>query len=275
MHRRAWYLLGCLFLLTTSAGCNCGGEPAPDSGTPDSGTQDTESGTPDTQTPESGILDSGTPDPETPDSGDGCPVCPAHSTCEVGEGSPRCRCDPGYLADAGGCEDVAAALDKLRWELPCVAAHVGDGCVTGPRQQTAMTLGGDPATTYEVALRFRGVVEYVAVTGGQRSGTFSIGGSPEDVGYNIYALRVSDPFETYYLNAGASGARRIYPVSSAHSIRVQGGATLTMVGDPVDGAEIINTDGDGGTNVVPGVPPAPAAFDGQFLQMDVLSVRRL
>lgn len=270
MHRRTWFLMGGLVLAMAGAGCNCGGEPTP---TPEGETAD--SGTPDTETSESGVLDSGTPDNETPDSGDGCPVCAAHATCEVDEGGPRCRCDPGYLADAGGCEDVAAALDKLRWELPCAAAHVGDGCATGPRQLTAMTLGGDPAATYEVTLRFRGVVEYVAVSGGLRSGTFSIGGSPEDVGYNIYALLVSAPPVTYYLNAGASGARRIYPVNAVHSIQAQGGATLTMVGDPVDGAEIINTDGDGGTNVVLGVPPAPAAFDGQFLQMDVLSVRRL
>jgi hypothetical protein len=39
--------------------------------------------------------------------------------------------------------------------------------------------------------------------------------------------------------------------------------------------EIKNLDAQGTPAVVPGVPPAPAAFDGQFIQMDVVSVERV
>jgi hypothetical protein len=92
------------------------------------------------------------------------------------------------------------------------------------------------------------------------------------VGYNIYSLEVGAPAATYYLNAGQSGPRRCFPIDYTETIPMQGATTLTLIGDPVDGVQIINVDDAGKPNVVPDVPPAPAAFDGQFIQMDVVSV---
>lgn len=176
-----------------------------------------------------------------------------------------CNCDPTP-------GQVAHTLDGLRWELPCVGAHSGDGCATGPAVRTSLTLPGDGGTTFDATLRFRGVVELIRVDGGVGSGTFRQGGALETTGYNAYSLVVGAPAAVYFLNAGQSGPRRTFPIDSTATIPLEGGTTVTLVADPRDGVEIINTDGDGGTNIVPGVPPAPLAFDGQFLQLDVVSV---
>jgi hypothetical protein len=182
-----------------------------------------------------------------------------------------CNCDTVPVRDAGQ-DEVATALGGLRWELPCAGAHAGDGCATGATVRTALTLPGDPATTFDATLRFRGVVELVRVDGGTGSEHFREGGALETVGYNAYSLEVASPQAVYFLNAGQSGPRRTFPVDYTRTIPLRGGSLLTLVANPRDGAELINTDGDGGTNVIPGIPPAPLAFDGQFLQLDVVSV---
>ena len=184
----------------------------------------------------------------------------------------ECVCASGYVLDGGSCENIAVVLGGLRWDLPCATAHAGDGCGASAKVMTSHSLGGSPETTYDVTLRFRGVVEYVTVTGGQLDGVFCTGGTPELVGYNTYSMKVSAPSQTYYLNAGHSGPRRCFPVDYTETVPMRGGAVVTLVGDPVDTAQILNIDGDGGTSVVPGVAPYPAAYDGQFLQMDVISV---
>ncbi len=180
-----------------------------------------------------------------------------------------CNCGDGGGSDAGA---IAVSLDGTRWELPCVTAHVGDGCTSGPKVSRSLQLGGDPRVTYDVQLRFRGVVEWVTVDGGVGTGAFRVGGQAEQTGYNIYSLEVEQPPSLSFLNAGGSGPRRTFPLDETHTLPMRGGTQVTIIGDPVDGAEIINRDGDGGVNVIAGIPPAPLSFDGQFLQVDVVSV---
>jgi hypothetical protein len=183
--------------------------------------------------------------------------------------SAGCNCGDASRLDAGA---IAVTLDGTRWELPCVGAHTGDGCTSAPRVSRSLVLGGDPQVTYDVQLRFRGVVEWVTVDGGVGTGPFRVGGQAEQTGFNIYSLEVEQPPTVYFLNAGGSGPRRTFPLEETHTLPMRGGTHVTITGDPVDGAEIINRDGDGGTNVIPGIPPAPLPFDGQFLQVDVVSV---
>jgi hypothetical protein len=59
--------------------------------------------------------------------------------------------------------------------------------------------------------------------------------------------------------AGESAERR-----AAHNVG--------LTADPTDGLEYSNEGPDGGPVVPPGVPPAPMAFDGQLVQMDVVAV---
>jgi hypothetical protein len=53
---------------------------------------------------------------------------------------------------------------------------------------------------------------------------------------------------------------------------MQSGASVTLAADTVNGSEITNRDANGNPIVVPEIPPAPTAYDGQFIQMDVTNV---
>ncbi len=182
-----------------------------------------------------------------------------------------CNCDGSLVPDAGG---VVGALDHARWELPChTGTASGDGCAAGPAVHSVITLGGDPAQLYDLTVRFRGVVEYFTLDGGTGIGPVREGGAPVNVGLNIYSLAVADPAATWYLNAGGGGPRRCFGLDEQAVVTARGGTTLTLAGDPLDGAELRNRDDAGVPIVVPGVPPAPLAFDGQFIQADVLEVR--
>jgi len=99
---------------------------------------------------------------------------------------------------------------------------------------TTATAGGSSGTIYDVVLRFRGVIEQRTYEGGTQEGSWYVGGSAPSMSdtYNIYSLNISSPPQQYYLNAGTSG--------------------LTYC----SGVDYTESD----------------AYDGQFLQMDVISV---
>lgn len=250
------------------------GATASDGGTRDSGGRD------------SGRGDAGRPLPPV-----SCEDGGAGTRCAGDAGASRCvdlhvdpndcgvcghRCRAEEACVAARCVAVASAFTGLRWELPCVTRSGRDSCTTpGVVRRTAL-MGGDRGVVYDVTLRFRGVVETEGYVGGETDGAyFQIGGAPINDTWNIYALSVSSPAETYYVNRGEGGLYRCFALDYTATIPIAAGATVTLVADPVDSAteEIVNTDGTGTPIVVPGVPPAPAAFDGQFIQMDVLTVR--
>lgn len=168
---------------------------------------------------------------------------------------------------------VDGGLESLRVELPCRGAHTGDSC-RASRATSSRTLDGDVGTTFDVTLRVRGVAEPVIFTGGMSDGPFYANGTPQPEGYGTFVLTVSEPAASYALNAGVSGPRYCFALDYERTIRVAGGATLTLTGDARDGAEIINRDASSRPIVIDAVPPAPTAFDGQFVQVDVLAVRR-
>lgn len=56
------------------------------------------------------------------------------------------------------------------------------------------------------------------------------------------------------------------------TIPIKGGATVFLEAHAIDAAEILNRD-DASQPIIPaGVPPAPDPYNGQFIQMDVISV---
>lgn len=171
--------------------------------------------------------------------------------------------------------NVAASLDGLRWELPCTRP-TGDPtvCETLPSASTSATMGGAPGAVYDVTLRFRGVVEISTYIGGSSNGYWQIGGSPPAAStINVYGLDVSSPGQTYYVNQGVSH-RVVVALDYTETVPIAAGATVTLRADSRDSYELRNIGASGQPIVVPGVPPAPMAFDGQFVQMDVISVVR-
>jgi hypothetical protein len=191
--------------------------------------------------------------------------------------------DAATPADSGSGVDVpsdatllgiASQLQGFRIELPCDAMTTETGvCTTTAtvdKQTHPLALGGDPGTTYDVELRVRGVVEWMTYSGCATSAQapFCIGGSKLDATFNIYSLTVPDPKQTYYFNRGATIEHAVYTVDYTVTIPMKGKAALTFSVDGQNLKEMANI-----TNlVVLEIPPAPAAYAGQFLQFDVVSV---
>jgi hypothetical protein len=180
----------------------------------------------------------------------------------------RCRSDDDLA-------DVAASLQGLRWEMPCKAGHQGPFCSAAVQKPiVTATLAGDPARQYVVTLRFRGVVEWEPYAGGRAEGSWYVGGRPDNGINNVYQLGISAPAQVFYLNApsGDGNLGRVWSIDYQKTIRVQGGAKVTLTADAQDGNLVSNLDDKGTPLVIPAVPPAPAPFDGQFIQLDVVSV---
>ena len=225
--------------------------------------------------PDAAVPDSGTPDAGLPDCED--VLCPVNAHCAASQ----CRCDDGFELDGGVCRSIAVTLSGLRWELPCLQpwpqapVYV---CITAAEVTRTAKLGGSPSKLYEIQLRLRGVLETKEYVGGTNQGsTLTLGATPVNDAWNIYRLQISAPPATWHVNRGPSGEYQCHAIDEVLTVRANGGATFTLFASSVDSnlTEIRNLGADGGAFVIQDVPPAPKAFDGQFLQMDVLSVREL
>ncbi len=197
-------------------------------------------------------------------------------------------CEAGSVSSMGQCTNVAGSLEGLRWELPCstdsgLCGTVYDG---GNVEVVSTTLAGTPGQTYAVTLHFRGVAEmrtYVEDDAGapQNTGAMGVanaqffvsGGGWLADGFNVYELDVSDPPGVYFVNSGVSHLENVWWLDNTATIAIKAGATVTLTANSLDSFEVANVNGmDGGPVLVPGVPPYPQAYDGQFIQMDVVSV---
>jgi lysozyme len=192
---------------------------------------------------------------------------------EGGAADAPAGCPPGSEGADGGCVSVAAALDGFRIELACTGAVSGFSCPSAPKTSGIVTLGGDPAVTYSVRIRVRGVVEQKTYTGGTNDGAYwQIGGTPGSDTYNVYELDVPAPAGIFYMNRGASNIHYCVPLDYEQTVLMAGGTTVKLAADPVDAYEIANLDETGQPILVQDVPPYPTAFDGQFVQLNVVSV---
>jgi len=276
------------------AGVDAGRAAGPDSGAPDS---DPDGGAPDSEL-DGGALEAGAGSDGGEDAT--APVCQADGvSCAQGDGAGICcagACVSGECCSASDCGqgdgsgflcteqrecvDVAASLSGLTWALPCTGEAGAQSCYTDPSQTVSATLGGAAGVTYDVTLRFRGVVEqktYDKGCAGAGSGLWVSGGAPANDSYNIYRLEVSSPAQTFYLNAGASNITHTFALDFQQSIRMNAGASITLYAASLDNQQIKNlqdpsTGTEGAPIVVEGTALAQP-YDGQFIQMDVLDVR--
>jgi hypothetical protein len=180
--------------------------------------------------------------------------------------------------------DAASSLAGLRIDVPCADKfNGGTEChwdrallqsadpAWKMKHELSRTFAGKPGVVYQVTLRVRGVVEPKNFAGGEvQFEHFQSGGTAVKNDYNFYDIRVSDPAATYTVNRHADKVGHYtFPIDYRVTIPIRGGATVTVGAYDSNDVAIANH----AQHVVDGVPPAPAAFDGQFFQVDVESVR--
>lgn len=166
----------------------------------------------------------------------------------------------------------AASLSALRWEIPSISPNTVDVDDAVDPSVITTIMGGTAGTSYAVTLRFRGVVETKAYTGGITNGFWNAGGTPDISGFNVYELTVSDPPGIYYLNAGSSDIYHCFAIDYEQTIPINAGATVQLKSETRDNRIVRNKDQFGNPIVINDIPPSPAAFNGQFIQMDVVAV---
>ena len=170
-----------------------------------------------------------------------------------------------------------SSLIGLSWELPCTAPNDVNTCLCGPGSTDTVTLGGDPGTSYNVTFRVRGVVELANYSGGtQLSPSYFYKNKTGTAGSalrNVYRLGVSSPANDYYINKGLIEGVDPVAIDYEITIPIDAGATVTLASDSAGGTEIDNA---GGLTVADDDPARPVVvsqpFDGQFAQIDVLSI---
>ncbi|MBA4188337.1 MAG: hypothetical protein C0467_10060 [Planctomycetaceae bacterium] len=178
---------------------------------------------------------------------------------------------------------IGASIDGYRWEFPCKEPmpenpKQGAGCASAlvkgdPKKTDNFTtereFEGEKGKRYEVTLRFRGVVEPMMYKDGKKDGEhFYIGGEPNNGTYNIYKLAISSPPSHYFLNRQDKVGHDIFTIDYTKTIEIDGGAKITFHGDGQNGQLISNFN----KLVVKDLPPAPKPYNGQFVQVDVVSV---
>lgn len=199
-------------------------------------------------------------------------------------------------ADAGPAEPLAT----FRWEVPCInnPGPNDDICKWNPAvfQQVwerRKNFGGDPTKLYDVTLRFRGVVEgklYNDASGKRfepagshpvvlKGGTPILGTGHE---YNQYLVKITEPASVTFLNAIRAEDHWVWAIDFTETLRVKGGAEILLGGYDGNDQLVTNvvrtTRGETSAQAlnqpltIPGVPPFPAPYNGQFVQMDVTHV---
>lgn len=132
---------------------------------------------------------------------------------------------------------------------------------------------------YEVKVRVRGKVELVPYQSGtqQANTSFYVGGVlyPLAAGWNVYKLEVSNPAQTYYINAYTSAMYVIGLIDYVATIQLRGNASLTMTMENPDEIQLYEPLGVVADDDTDRPIRVTQPYDGQFAQIDVLSVTEL
>ena len=183
-------------------------------------------------------------------------------------------CAPGEVRYGNDCLDVAVELHGMRLEVPCKGQSRGRRCLVSRRERTVTsTLLGNLAEVYEVELRVRGVIEQQRYVGGTLQGDTYLGGEPRSKQASLYRLEISEPEATIFLNLGDPRTERVVPVDFTVKVLMNGAAKVNLTVDTRDWRHLANRGSGGKAVIVEDVPPAPEPFNGQFLQLDVVSIK--
>ena len=199
--------------------------------------------------------------------------CDPNASCSAIGDEVSCACHRGWQGDGASCVREGR-LDPLRVESPCTAM-VGCGgggphatCSSVPTQTTGV-FEGTPGIAYEVTLRVRGVVELKVYTHGTDHGHWYEGGQPVPNPWNVFRLDLGG--DHHYLNHGTPGASHCVAMDFEHTLVIEGDTPVELAVLDEDACQLRNRGQGGDPIVVPGIPPAPRPFDGQFVQIDLVS----
>lgn len=222
----------------------------------------------------SSTVDSGA-DSSAVDSGDGtvgvdpCADgggCDPDASCAPDESGlkPVCTCAPELIGDGHICATMPT-LPVLRVDVPC-GAGTDDGQCEATNASEEVMLEGEPGQRFRVTLWIRGVVEEKPYSCARRDGNWCTKGDGQD-GDNRSdtELAIGKPPLAVRLNHGQGDACVL--VDMQHDVVIESGALVSLQIDPRDDEQRPND----AAIVVPGLDPAPAAFNGQFLQVEAIA----
>lgn len=184
-----------------------------------------------------------------------------------GEAGIETSTDVLETQEARDAASIKAALDNMRWNLPCTGSNSGKVCTTDATVDDSKVLSGDGKTLFNITLRFRGIVEPKPYTGGTNDGAYwQIGGQPSGDAWNIYKLEISSPPQVYFLNRAAATGFNNFNIDYQKTVQAYGGSTFHISADSRDNAEISNHE----RLTVPGIEDAP--YNGQFIHIGVVKI---
>ena len=158
-------------------------------------------------------------------------------------------------------QQALMVMPAMRLESPSLG---GIACPLTIASDT-VKIAGESGKLYTIEIRIRGKVETKDYAGGVSTGYFNKNGTPAVNPHNSWKLIVSDPPATYYLNSstGGTAAPGVTNLNYTAQFDVRGGATITLGMDSNDALQAMAD-----LPPIEGVSPYPAAFSGQFVQVN-------
>ena len=202
-----------------------------------------------------------------------CKFSTAYESAEPGDAEPI-DADAATVGSEPDAPVMPFAMAGQRWHLPC-SNNLGNrncNCATGPQIETVV-LAGKATERWVVTVRIRGIMEAITYTGGIAGlQGWYLGGAKGDTANNYYRMVVSSPAATYWINRGTPTGQRSFVYDYMASLAVDGNATIMFESNGQDGLQWGNYDAAGAPQTIANVPTNPSPYDGQFAQLDVVSV---
>ena len=172
--------------------------------------------------------------------------------------------DPTSSPGASAIQASATAL------LPCNGSDGAGFCYVAGGASQKITIGGDPGKMYRVTMRVCGVAENQAYSGGTALNGWYLGGAPVSITNNVFALTVSNPPATYYLNStGSASGETTRTFDYTNTITVAGGSTIRISGTNQQAFQASNGSNLSATAPVIGVTQP---YAGQFMQVQLTNL---
>ena len=162
--------------------------------------------------------------------------------------------------------EIEDSIEGLSWRIPN-GVNNGDGSSKCPVEvQDSGVMPGEAGTSYNVTLRFRGVVEPKTYSSGTNDGaSWQVGGTAAVDNSNVYQLYISSPPQTYYLNRGTSGGA-CAAIDYTKTVTIDAGASVRLYASSIDGAQTNHAIS------APGITDPAQPYAGQFIDMTVVRV---